>query len=122
MRQRYELGADIATHVAEPALLVLPLMLLLLWWTVRRGLRPLDRLSQEVETLDGFAGQRLDTRHRFREFGSTVSAINGLVDTLQERAQRERAFASDVAHELRTPLAALALQRSEEHTSELQSH
>jgi two-component system sensor histidine kinase QseC len=110
MRQRYELGADIATHVAEPALLVLPVMLLLLWWTVRRGLRPLDRLSQEVEALDGFAGQRLDTGHRFREFGSTVSSINSLVDTLQERAQRERAFASDVAHELRTPLAALALQ------------
>jgi len=110
MRQRYELGADIASHVAEPALLVLPLMLLLLWWTVRRGLRPLDHLSQEVASLDGFAGQRLGNQQRFGEFTSTVTAINGLVDTLQERAQRERAFASDVAHELRTPLAALALQ------------
>lgn len=110
MRQRHELGGDIAAHVAEPALLVLPLMLLLLWWTVRRGLRPLDHLSQEVAALDGFAGQRLGNQHRFGEFTSTVTAINGLVDTLQERAQRERAFASDVAHELRTPLAALALQ------------
>lgn len=110
VKQRYEFGKDIAEHVALPALLVLPLVSLLLWWAVRRGLRPLDRLSSEVAALDGFAGQRLDTRHRHQEFASTVAAINALVDTLQSRAQREREFASDVAHELRTPLAALALQ------------
>ena len=75
-----------------------------------RGLRPLDRLSSDVAALDGLAGQRLDTAHRFREFSSTVSAINSLVDSLQARARRERGFASDVAHELRTPLAALTLQ------------
>ena len=107
MRQRYELGKDIAEHVAQPAVLVLPLVALLLWWAIRRGLRPLDRLSSEVAALDGFAGQRLDTHHRHAEFSSTVSAINALVDTLQTRAQREREFASDVAHELRTPLANL---------------
>lgn len=112
MQQRYELGKDIAEHVAQPAVLVLPLVALLLWWAIRRGLRPLDRLSSEVAALDGFAGQRLDTQHRYREFASTVAAINALVDTLQTRAQREREFASDVAHELRTPLAAMALQAS----------
>lgn len=110
LKQRYELGKDIAEHVALPALLVLPLVSLLLWWAIRRGLRPLDQLSSEVAALDGFAGQRLDAQHRHSEFASTVAAINALVDTLQTRAQREREFASDVAHELRTPLAALALQ------------
>lgn len=110
MDHRYDLGRDVALRVARPALLVMPLVAVLLWWTIRRGLRPLDRLSGEVAALDGFAGQRLDERHRFREFTSTVTAINTLVDTLQTRAQRERAFASDVAHELRTPLAAIALQ------------
>lgn len=110
MDHRYDLGRDVALRVARPALLVMPLVAVLLWWTIRRGLRPLDRLSGEVAALDGFAGQRLDERHRFREFTSIVNAINTLVDTLQTRAQRERAFASDVAHELRTPLAAIALQ------------
>jgi two-component system sensor histidine kinase QseC len=110
MAQRYNLGRDVAEHVARPALLVLPLVALVLWWTIRRGLRPLDRLSNEVAALDGFAGQRLETQHRFREFSSTVLAINTLVDTLQTQVQREREFASDVAHELRTPLAAIALQ------------
>ncbi|MDP2419051.1 MAG: HAMP domain-containing sensor histidine kinase [Hydrogenophaga sp.] len=110
MAQRVDLGRDVAEHVARPALLVLPLVALGLWWTLRRGLRPLDRLSQEVAELDAFAGQRLGNQHRFREFSSTVQAINTLVDTLQSRAQREREFASDVAHELRTPLSAIALQ------------
>jgi len=110
MARRYDLGRDVAQHVARPALLVLPLVALMLWWAIRRGLRPLDRLSSDVAALDGFAGQRLDTQHRFREFSSTVAAINTLVDTLQTRAQREREFASDVAHEMRTPLAAIALQ------------
>lgn len=110
MRQRYGLAMDIAEHITEPAILLLPLVALVLWWTIRRGLRPLDLLSDEVAALDGFAGQRLDTQHRFSEFSSTVSAINTMVDTLQSQAERERQFASDVAHELRTPLAVITLQ------------
>lgn len=110
MAQRVDLGGDVAAYLARPALLELPLVALGLWWTLRRGLRPLDRLSQEVAELDVLAGQRLSDQHRFREFSSTVQAINILVDSLQMQAQRERAFASDVAHELRTPLSAIALQ------------
>ncbi len=110
MKKRYELGADLAEHVSTPAVLVLPLVACVLWWAIRRGLRPLDRLSNEVASLDTLANQRLNTQHRFQEFTSTVRAINGLVDSLESQAQRERQFASDVAHELRTPLAAIALQ------------
>lgn len=122
MAQRYDLGKDVAEHVARPALLVLPLIALVLWWTIRRGLRPLERLSREVAALDTAHGQRLDDRQRFREFSSTVTAINTLVDTLQTRAQREREFASDVAHELRTPLSAIALQARAAQTDPTPEH
>jgi two-component system sensor histidine kinase QseC len=110
LKKRYVLAHDIAEHLASPALILLPLVALVLWWTIRRGLRPLDQLSDEVTALDAFAGQRLETQHRFREFASTVSAINTMVNTLQAQAERERQFASDVAHELRTPLTAITLQ------------
>lgn len=110
LKKRYVLASDIAEHLAEPSLVLLPLLALVMWWTIRRGLRPLDQLSDEVAALDGFAGQRLDTQHRFHEFSSTVTAINTMVDGLQAQAQRERQFASDVAHELRTPLTAITLQ------------
>ncbi|MEZ5706424.1 MAG: histidine kinase dimerization/phospho-acceptor domain-containing protein [Burkholderiaceae bacterium] len=112
LKKRAELGNDIAEHIAEPAVLVFPLVALFLWWAIRRGLRPLDRLSFDVAALDGIARRRLDPEHRFREFNSTVYAINTLMETLEKQAQRERAFASDVAHELRTPLAAMTLLAS----------
>lgn len=107
-----EMARDIAEHVAQPAVVVFPLVALLMWWAIRRGLRPLVQLSDEVAELDGFAGQRMDVEHRFLEFNSTLVAINTLIDRLQQQVERERAFASDVAHELRTPLAAMALQAS----------
>ena len=110
LKKRFVLAEDIAKHLAQPAILLLPLLSLVMWWTLRRGLRPLEQLSDEVAALDAFAGQRLESRHRFREFASTVTAINTMVDTLQAQAQRERQFASDVAHELRTPLAVITLQ------------
>ncbi|WP_234264145.1 sensor histidine kinase [Hydrogenophaga sp. NFH-34] len=112
MGQRYDLAMDMAQHMARPALLIMPLIAVVLWWAIRRGLRPLDRLSREVASLDTLAGQRLQPHHQFREFASIVHAINTLVDNLQDQAQRERQFASDVAHELRTPLAAMTLQAS----------
>ena len=110
MDHRVDLGRDMALKLARPALLVLPLVALLLWWALRRGLRPLVLLSRDVAALDVLGGQRLNTAHRFHEFSSTVRAINTLVDSLQAQARREREFASDVAHELRTPLAAMSLQ------------
>ena len=108
--RRARLAKDIALKIARPALVVLPLVGLLLWWAIRRGLRPLNQLSTQVADLNLQTGQRLDEAHRFQEFSSTVEAINGLIDRLQAQTRREREFASDVAHELRTPLAAIALQ------------
>lgn len=101
---------EVAFTIARPSLVVLPLVALLLWWAMRRGLRPLHALSDRVAGLKLHASERLDASHGYAEFASTVAAINGLVARLQAQAEAERAFASDVAHELRTPLAAIALQ------------
>ncbi len=109
MEDRHRLNQELGRQVLLPVLVVLPLFMLALWWAIRRGLRPLGQLSEQVQSLNTVVGQRLDTAHRHQEFASTVSAINGLVDALQAQVQRERAFASDVAHELRTPLASIAL-------------
>ena len=108
--QRARIGRQVAFAIARPALVVLPLVALLLWWAMRRGLRPLNVLSARVAGLELQGGERLDDAHHFAEFASMVRAINGLIERLQSQANREREFASDVAHELRTPLAAIALQ------------
>lgn len=104
------LARDIAEHMVRPAIILLPLIALLLGWVIRRGLRPVNQLSQEIAALNVDTGQMLAPNQPFRELVSTVEAMNGLVQRLQTQAQRERQFASDVAHELRTPLTALVLQ------------
>lgn len=107
---RANLGADIARHIVVPALVVLPAVALMLAWAIRRGLRPLNQLSDDIAALDTSAGQTLEDHHRFTEMSATVEAINRLVRQLQGQVGRERAFASDVAHEMRTPLAAIVWQ------------
>jgi len=104
------LARDIAEHIVRPAIILLPMVALLLGWVIRRGLRPVDQLSEEIAALDVDTGQMLAPEQPCQELVSTVQAINGLVQRLQTQAQRERQFASDVAHELRTPLTALVLQ------------
>ena len=110
LEQRAWIGRQVAIAIARPALVVLPLIALLLWWAMRRGLQPLNQLSARVAGLNLHGSDRLEDIHRYAEFDSVVRAINSLIDRLREQVVRERQFASDVAHELRTPLAAIALQ------------
>lgn len=110
MDHRVDLGRDMAEHMAAPSLVLLPLSLGLMVLALRRGLGPLRDLSEDIAGLQGRPGERLHRPHRFEEFDSTVRALHGLMDRLDGQLARERAFASDLAHELRTPLASLALQ------------
>lgn len=114
---RFELGRDIAINLARPAFIVLPLVALLLAWTLRRGLKPLRQLSQRIDALDPLSPHRLTTDQAFTDFSSTVRAINALMDRLAQQMQQERDFTSDIAHELRTPLTSLALQSHVARTS-----
>lgn len=54
--------------------------------------------------------ERLQARHPYREFNSVVLSINRLVGLQQAALERERQLASEIAHELRTPLSSIALQ------------
>jgi len=108
--RRDALGRDFAEHLVQPALILLPLVALLLLWATRRGIRPLEQLSQQVTDLDLDTGKTLADEQPFVELAGSVRAINSLVQRLQSQVLRERSFASDVAHELRTPLTAQVLQ------------
>jgi two-component system sensor histidine kinase QseC len=108
-RERDELAADIAGQVVEPGLWLLPVVALLLGLAVHRGLLPLRRLARDVHALDVQQPQGLRTPARYQELAATTDAINRLVQRYQRALARERDLASEFAHELRTPLASLAL-------------
>jgi two-component system, OmpR family, sensor histidine kinase MtrB len=71
-------------------------------------LRPLRRMAGVAHAIvEGDVDSRLDAEGD-RDLVPLVDSFNAMLDDLRERIQREAQFASDVAHELRGPLAALA--------------
>jgi two-component system sensor histidine kinase QseC len=108
--ERNELGWDIAGQVAAPGLWLLPALALGLGLALRRGLQPLQALSDDVQALQVAQHQGLHNAHPAAEFRAMVAAINTLVQRYHAALARERELASELAHELRTPLSALVLQ------------
>lgn len=109
LRERDGLARDIAEQMVEPGLWLLPAIALALGLAVQRGLRPLYEVSRQVHALDVHEARPLPLP-RHRELADTVEAVNRLVERYHAALSRERDLASEFAHELRTPLAALALQ------------
>ena len=77
-------------------------------WASARVLAP---LSQTARAAAAIAGGRLDTRlpaGQDSDLAVLTSSFNRMADALQERIERDARFASDVSHELRSPLTTLA--------------
>ena len=108
LAERDGLAEDIADQVAVPGLWLLPVVALVLTLAIRRGLRPLATLSRQVHRLDIHRDTALQAPPH-QEFQQVVHAIDTLIARYNAALQRERLLASEVAHELRTPLASLAV-------------
>lgn len=80
----------------------------LLTAALSRGLQPLVDLAQATAGIDvGKLNTRLDEHSGPEELQPVVSRLNALLERLQTSFVRERRFSSDIAHELRTPVAEL---------------
>jgi signal transduction histidine kinase len=110
IRVRERLARAAAVRVMIPLLLLLPAMALAVLWIVGRGLRPLRRLTAEVERRDVRSLEPLVADELPREIEPLVAELNRLLLRLREAFAAQRAFISDAAHELRSPLTALRLQ------------
>jgi two-component system sensor histidine kinase QseC len=110
-RDRQALDALLRTLRLALALVVgglLAVMVGLVRVALRIGLRPLDDMRQQVANLDVHSltvGVQVHTQTS--ELAPVVAQLNALLHRLDAAFVRERQFSSDVAHELRTPLAEL---------------
>ena len=107
---RDRLAFAAASRTLSPLLVLLPLLALLVWWLVGRGLAPLDRLARAAESRTPAALEPFDAEGAPAEVAPLVRSLNGLLDRLRSALEAQRAFVADAAHQLRTPLAALKLQ------------
>lgn len=70
-------------------------------------LLPLRRVTAAAKTIaEGALGTRLEDE-RDPDLQRLVTSFNGMADAVQERIEREERFASDVSHELRSPITSL---------------
>lgn len=93
------------------------------WHATRHGLRPLTAVADAAEKIAaGDFTARLDPATD-PDLTRLSSSFNQMVDRLAQRIERDRRFAADVSHELRSPLQTLAaaasvLARRREHQDE----
>jgi two-component system sensor histidine kinase QseC len=93
-----------------PLTIALPLLLIGLWWNVRSGLQPLQRLRQVLLQRDTHTLTPVNLPETPQEVQPMLDALNDLLQRLAQRMETERRFTADAAHELRTPIAAIRAQ------------
>jgi signal transduction histidine kinase len=80
----------------------------IIWLVVRQGLRSLDQLKAQIGSLEECAsGQRIVLPRQPAELEPVTRELNRLLERVENALLRERTLTSNVAHELRTPIAGL---------------
>lgn len=106
---------DSALRTMRVALLIVTIAatvvaVVLSYWSSRYALRPLRRIGEAAESV---ALGQLDTRIDYDDYvndidlAPLVANFNEMVSALEDRINRDARFASDVSHELRSPLTTL---------------
>ena len=93
-----------------PMAVALPLLALVGWWAIRRGLLPLRRLGGLLAARPAQSLQPVVLEDSPSELDPMVEALNGLLARVATLVEGERRFTADAAHELRTPIAAIRAQ------------
>lgn len=110
MSVRRNLAAGMALRALVPLLALLPVLGILIWITIGRGLLPLDRMAQALDRRTPDSLEALPQEGLPSEIRPLVQALNDLLARLARALESQKAFVADAAHELRTPLTAVQLQ------------
>ncbi|WP_232835349.1 sensor histidine kinase [Actinocorallia populi] len=78
------------------------------WVAIGRALRPVAELRSRYEEITaGDLSRRLPEPQGEDEISGLVRTVNRALDQMEQALERQRQFASDASHELRTPIAGL---------------
>jgi two-component system sensor histidine kinase MtrB len=100
--------SDLRVALALAAVITTGLGVLLGVFSAQRAVRPLATAAQAASAI---AGGRLDTRLQSTpdpDLRVLTESFNDMAEALEQRVERDARFASDVSHELRSPLMTLA--------------
>lgn len=106
--ERSGLIVDVLESLAWPLVALWLVLALVNWWLVRRLVAPLGGMARGLAAKSPDDLSPIADAYRATEIRSVVRALNQLLARLARALDGERRFTADAAHELRTPLAALA--------------
>ncbi|CAM3564245.1 ATP-binding protein [Polaromonas hydrogenivorans] len=118
--QTVQIAQDLSARTARARALALravlpfawltPLLMLAVWWIIKRSLAPIERTRRVVagRAADDFSP--LEGAGLPDEVRPLVDEINLLFGRVREAFEAQKNFVADAAHELRSPLTALKLQ------------
>ena len=107
---RQDLIHSVALRTLIPVVIALPLLALLIWFGIGRGMAPLEKVARQVEHRAPNYLQPVESSGVPIEAKPLVDSLNNLFERLAMAFESERRFTADAAHELRTPLAGLKAQ------------
>ena len=107
---RDEIANDSAIRTLLPLLILVPILLLVVTWLVRKIFLPIGVLAQEIDSRGDLELHAVPEENLPREIQPFVHAINRLFVRVAQSVQNQQRFLADAAHELRSPIAALSLQ------------
>ena len=110
MDVRDKLAVSAAMRIVQPMLVLIPFLAIAIWFVIVQSLQPLNRTARAVSMRSPSSLEPIEIKNLPYELKSLVGAINNLLRRLSESLNAQQRFASDAAHELRTPLAAIKLQ------------
>jgi two-component system sensor histidine kinase QseC len=100
------IGSDLMPYM----LIAFPLLFFPIWFSVSRGLRPLQRLTDQIAARNADDLSSMDVAPPYEELKPLVLSLDHLLTRLRRKIEREHGFVQDAAHELRTPMAVISAQ------------
>jgi two-component system sensor histidine kinase TctE len=98
--KRSQLATEIARGVMFSQFAILPLAVVLVWFALMRGLRPLDQLQRRIRQRAAGDLSPIDERAAPEEVSPLVAAINDLLARLDRSIGVQKHFIADAAHQL----------------------
>lgn len=110
LEHRTEAIRESVLGLVVPLFFSIPLTGLLVLWIVRKSTFPLQQLNEDIKERGTEKLDEFDISNQPEELLPIVSSLNELLKRINLAIEAEREFASNSAHELRTPVAATLAQ------------